>query len=339
MAASKFHISLNVHDLNSASAFLELLLGTKPTQLHSNYAKFELADPALVLSLVPTEVPSGAGINHLGFRLPNREALDAMRERLGKAGIAHEIEESVACCYSRQSKFWVHDPAGNLWEFYVLEEPGEQDAKPSGNGQRAATPVALSESAVWGHRLGEPFPDRIPFEDAALDKVVFEGTLNAELSDDQAAYILNEAARALRGGGTLILHGLSAESPLPGKPSLPGPAAAVQHVPTHREVLDAVEAAGFVGLELTTFGESHSFTYEGVQLREMKLRAWRSDSTQPSNGHVAIYRGPFVEMRDESGRIFRRGEETPIDEQTYDRLRESGCAASFIFQPSPVLAS
>src|SRR5262245_22981753 len=105
MSMSKFHISLNVHDLGAASTFLEMLLDTKPARLHSNYAKFELADPPLVLSLVPTDVPTGTGINHLGFRLPNREALDAMQERLTKADISHEIEESVACCHSRQSKF------------------------------------------------------------------------------------------------------------------------------------------------------------------------------------------------------------------------------------------
>src|SRR6476660_9224709 len=205
MAASKFHISLNVHDLNAAASFLEMLLGTKPAQLHSNYVKFELADPALVLSLIPTEVPGGAGINHMGFRLPNRQTLDAMRERLKKADVAHEIEESVACCYSRQSKFWVHDPAGNLWEFYVLEEP-DATAPKGADRLRAnpAAPVRSTEPVAWGHRLGEKFPDRIPFDDGELDKVVLEGTLNAELSPGQIADVMREAARVLRDVGTLI---------------------------------------------------------------------------------------------------------------------------------------
>src|SRR5262249_19148745 len=114
MSTSKFHISLNVHDLKASADFLELLLGTKPTQSHSNYVKFELADPALVLSLIPTDVLSGNGINHLGIKLPNRAALDALQQRLRQVGVAQEIEESVACCYSKQSKAWVHDKSGNL---------------------------------------------------------------------------------------------------------------------------------------------------------------------------------------------------------------------------------
>src|SRR5262245_40780498 len=106
--SNKFHLSLNVQDIKASAAFLELLLGTRPTQLHANYAKFDLADPALVLSLVPTDAPTGGGINHLGFRLPDRAALDALQQRLHTANVRMEFEESVACCHSRQTKFWVH---------------------------------------------------------------------------------------------------------------------------------------------------------------------------------------------------------------------------------------
>src|SRR5262249_50622626 len=109
MSASKFHVSLNVPDLKASAEFLELVLGTRPTQSHSNYVKFELADPALVLSLIPTDVPTGSGINHLGIKLPNRATLDALQQRLRRVGVTQQIEESVACCYSKQSKAWVHD--------------------------------------------------------------------------------------------------------------------------------------------------------------------------------------------------------------------------------------
>jgi extradiol dioxygenase family protein len=334
MSTSKFHISLNVHDLGAASAFLEMLLDTKPAQLHSNYAKFELADPPLVLSLAPTDVPSGAGINHLGFRLPDREALNSMQDRLKKAGIAHEIEESIACCHSRQSKFWVHDPAGNLWEFYVLEEPGVEESKCEDRPQAPTIAAAHStEPAAWGHRLGEQLPARFPFDDCELDKIVLEGTLNAELSQDQTARIMSEADRVLRDGGTLVIHGLAADEPLPARPKLPGPATAVEHVPTCREILDAVEAAGFASLELTTFGETYAFSYDGIKLREMRLRAFRGSSSSSSEQFNAIYRGPFAHVCDETGRVFRRGDPTPIDGKTVERLRNSDVAAQFIFEP------
>jgi extradiol dioxygenase family protein len=334
MSTSQFHISLNVQDLRGAAAFLELLLDTKPTQLHSNYAKFELTDPPLVLSLVPTELPTGSSINHLGFRLPNRESLDALRDRLQSAGVAHEIEESVACCHSRQSKFWVHDPSGNLWEFYVLEEPRECGTQTSGTSEVTIATPKTKVDAIWGHRLGDPVPDRIPAADGTLDKVVFEGTFNAKLSNGHAAQVLGEAARALRVGGMLVVHGLTADHPPAGPLALPGPAAKVSHVPIHRELIEAVEMAGFMAIELVTFGETYSFNQAGAELRELKLHALRGGTATGPSDRIAIYRGPFSEIRDESGRVFRRGEQTAIDEETYRRLLSSTCAAHFVFEIS-----
>ncbi len=285
MSTSKFHISLNAHDLRASAAFLELLLGAKPTQLHSNYAKFELVDPPLVLSLIPTDVPTNSGINHLGFRLPNRATLDALQQRLQAAGIPHDIEESVACCHSRQSKFWVHDPMGNLWEFYVLEGSPTCDIPASNTVAIADIPpknfiAKEPPNAIWAHRLGDPLPDHIPAEDGSLNKVMLEGTFNARLETGSAEQVLNEASRVLRSGGVLLLHGLTASRPLSATPKLPGPAARVEHVPTYHELIKAIEKAGFVRIQLITFGESYTFTHAGAELRETKLQATRNGPTE-----------------------------------------------------------
>jgi hypothetical protein len=162
---------------------------------------------------------------------------------------------------------------------------------------------------------------------------VLEGTLNAELSPGQIADVMREVSRVLRDGGILMVHGLAADEPLEARPKLPGPAAAVERVPAYREILDAVEAAGFLGIELTTFGETHSFTYEGVKLRELRLRAFRGGSSGSVEQFNAIYRGPFAEVCDESGRVFRRGEPTLIDGITAERLRNSAAASQFVFEP------
>ena len=334
MATSKFHLSLNVNDLRTTASFLELLLNTKPAQLHPNYAKFELLDPPLVLSLIPTDLPSSGAINHLGFRLPNREALDAMQQRLRNAGVAHDIEDSVACCHSRQSKFWVHDPAGNLWEFYVLEDSQSRDSAAPAPADVMQLTSKTTTNSVWGHRLGDPIPDRIPADSASLGKIVLEGTFNAHLAPGQPAHLLAEAARALRPGGQLILHGLTADATLTAPPALPGPAARVEHVPTHREVLEAVELAGFVDIELVTFGESYSFSHAGTLLRELKLHATRPAGTAAAATHTATYRGPFAEIVDDSGRHFRRGQPTAIDQAAFNRLQQSAIASQFILERS-----
>ena len=55
----RFHLSLNVNDLEKAIGFYRLLFGVEPAKCYDDYAKFELADPPLVLSLEPQSHAAG----------------------------------------------------------------------------------------------------------------------------------------------------------------------------------------------------------------------------------------------------------------------------------------
>jgi len=57
----KFHASLNVSDLERSIAFYRVLLGTEPAKVRKDYAKFDIAEPPLVLSLVPARAPGDGG--------------------------------------------------------------------------------------------------------------------------------------------------------------------------------------------------------------------------------------------------------------------------------------
>src|SRR5262249_54320410 len=121
-AGAMFHTSLNVSDLARSVAFYRLLLGCEPAKLRSDYAKFELAAPPLVLSLIPGRPASGGALNHFGLRVPGAPALVEIQRRLELGGIATRREDGVECCYARQTKFWVADPDCVLWEIYVFHE-------------------------------------------------------------------------------------------------------------------------------------------------------------------------------------------------------------------------
>src|SRR5579871_2032423 len=155
--AVRFHLSLNVSSLERSVAFYRILFGREPAKCRPDYAKFELDDPPLVLSLEPMPRGAGGALNHLGFRMPDSESLVAMQERLERAGVRSRREEGVECCYARQTKFWVTDPDQTLWEIYTLEE--DLDHRGVGQTREEMLPEATSEaSQVWEHWLIQPVP-------------------------------------------------------------------------------------------------------------------------------------------------------------------------------------
>src|SRR5262245_64536993 len=97
--AVRFHLSLNVSDLKRSLAFYRVLFGRGPAKERGDYAKFELDDPPVVLSLEPTAPGPGGALNHLGFRMAEVAGLVAMQERLAKEGISTQRESGVECCY------------------------------------------------------------------------------------------------------------------------------------------------------------------------------------------------------------------------------------------------
>lgn len=326
----RFHLSLNVSDLTKSVAFFRTLLGVEPAKVRPDYAKFEPDSPPLVLSLEPAkEVGTGGALNHVGFRLPDAKALVVVQERLERAGLRTKREDGVECCYARQSKFWAHDPDGNLWEVYTFDG----DIEHRGGGQAAEGVVALggcaapTPPAVWEHRMNEPFPDRIPLADGVTDEVRLRGTLNLPLSADRRRAVVAEATRVLKPGGRLFVHVLAGESPVE-NPDLPGPAGAVRSVPFEAEPVALLEAAGLVGVRMLKFDSKPCFVRGGVGMRELQLEGFAPSAAAEGEAEV-MYRGPFREVRDDEGRVFPRGRRVAVPAAVAGRLRTGEQSAQF----------
>jgi catechol 2,3-dioxygenase-like lactoylglutathione lyase family enzyme len=326
----RFHLSMNVTDLARSVLFFRTLLGIEPAKVRSDYAKFEPDSPPLVLSLEPAkEVVRGGALNHVGFRMPDSRSLVAMQERLERAGMRTKREEGVECCYARQTKFWAHDPDGNLWEVYTFEG----DIEHRGGGQSAEVVLgdghcaATREQVIWEHRMNEPVPARTPHADASVDEVRLRGTLNLPLTVPEQCAVVAEARRVLKPGGRLFVHVLAGERPVE-NPTLPGPAGAVRAVPFEADPLARLQDAGFVGMRLMKFDTTPCFVRDGVGMREMQLEGF-APATAPGAEVEVMYKGPFRELRDDEGRVFERGKRVLVPAPLAARFRGAEFAGLF----------
>jgi catechol 2,3-dioxygenase-like lactoylglutathione lyase family enzyme len=334
-ALCKFHASLNVTDLNRSVAFYRVLLGAEPAKVRDDYAKFDIAEPPLVLSLIPGRPGAGGNLNHVGLRVRSAEELVEIQRRLEAAGMPTEREDGVECCYARQTKFWITDPDRALWEVYVFHE----DIAEHGQGAppRPAQPVLEPETTtapaprVWEHHLREAIPARIPHEDDTLHEVRLEGSINVEPGAEHRAGLLADAFRALRPGATLHLHGLAADHPPRTRPSLPGPAAIVRHVPSTSAVSNELVRSGFVEIQIEKLSKAAPFVVDGIALREIRVVARKPVLASPAAAHHAVYLGPMAQVIDDFGNVLRRGAVTPIDARDWELLSTGPARHAFLF--------
>lgn len=350
--AVRFHLSLNVSDIARAVSYFEKVLRTPPAKHRPDYAKFELDSPPLVLSLEARSPSEHGSLNHLGFRYADTATLVDVQRQLESLGIATRREEGVECCYAKQTKFWVHDFDQRLWEFYVLEGDLEHrgagqaldqmvtldSTTPAVPAASGAAKASAGPGAVFEHYLGMP----VAFPAGRFRQIKLRGTFNVPTAAAEMPHILAEAFQHLEPEGTLEVHVLTAESSLTSPPTLPGPAAAVSHVPVRRELMQAVEEAGFVNLELATFRSGACFTWEGRPLRETRLFARRPADLAGEavvETKRVLYKGPFRELVDDEGVQWRRGEPVSIPSAQWERLKASPAGTAFVELPEKVTAS
>jgi catechol 2,3-dioxygenase-like lactoylglutathione lyase family enzyme len=125
----KAHLAMNVTDVTRSINFYQKMLGIEPSKVRTGYAKFDIQNPPLNLTL--NQVPfSGKGaLSHLGIQVATTEDVTAMRTRWEAEGLIPREEKQTTCCYALQDKAWVHDPDGNEWEVFVVLQDNLPESK------------------------------------------------------------------------------------------------------------------------------------------------------------------------------------------------------------------
>lgn len=118
----KAHMALNVKNVERSIEFYEKMLGLKPCKVRTGYAKFDVQNPPLNLTLNEVPFAAGGALSHMGLQVISTDDVLAMRAKWAKAGLVTRDEMKTNCCYAIQDKTWVHDPDGNEWEVFVVLE-------------------------------------------------------------------------------------------------------------------------------------------------------------------------------------------------------------------------
>jgi len=116
----KAHLALNVRDVEASLGFYRRMLGIEPSKVRTGYAKFDVQNPPLNLTLNQVKFGERGALSHLGIQVASTEDVLAMRDRWQAAGLATRDEMQTNCCYAIQDKTWVSDPDGNEWEVFVV---------------------------------------------------------------------------------------------------------------------------------------------------------------------------------------------------------------------------
>ena len=148
--ALKAHLALNVHNVERSIEFYKKLLGIEPGKVRTGYAKFDVQNPPLNLTLNESSFTERGALSHLGIQVASTGDVVATREKWVESGLITRDEMQTSCCYALQDKTWVRDPDGNEWEVFVVLEDNLAETAPCECGVKVvqeATEIATSHLA------------------------------------------------------------------------------------------------------------------------------------------------------------------------------------------------
>ena len=145
--ALKAHLAINVHNVERSIEFYKKLLGIEPSKVRTGYAKFDVQNPPLNLTLNEHHFNEQGALSHLGIQVASTDDVVATREKWVEAGLLTRDEMQTNCCYALQDKTWVRDPDGNEWEVFVVLQDNLAETAPCECGTKVEEATAQTASA------------------------------------------------------------------------------------------------------------------------------------------------------------------------------------------------
>lgn len=148
VVALKAHLALNVVNVERSMEFYRKMLGIEPSKVRRGYAKFDVQNPPLNLTLNEGVVKERGALSHLGIQVGSTDDVLATRQRWANEGLITRDEMQTNCCYATQDKTWVRDPDGNEWEAFVVLADNLAESEPCACGDKVQIEVGSSKQSA-----------------------------------------------------------------------------------------------------------------------------------------------------------------------------------------------
>ncbi len=171
--------------------------------------------------------------------------------------------------------------------------------------------------------------------DASIDVVVSNCVLNL-VGEDERQRLFAELFRVVKVGGRVAISDIVCDEDPPAHqkadPTLWS--GCISGAFREDRFLQAFADAGFHGVHLAKRDEKPWQVVEGIEYRSATVVAYKGKQGPCREGnHAILYPGPWSEVRDDDGHVFRRGERTAVCSKTYRLLTGEPYAGQVIGLP------
>lgn len=173
-------------------------------------------------------------------------------------------------------------------------------------------------------KLRHRFENTPAVPDGWASRVVMDFTVNRVDAKDEAQ-LLAEAFRVMDRTGCLVSATLVSDEPLPSSHTVrSAPSGPPLRLPTEASVLQAFEDAGFHGIKLHWAEAADPLALDRIgdaDIRMCIVEAYKGKQGPCLElGQAIMYCGPWREVHDDDGHVYRRGQRVSVCAKTYDLM-------------------
>lgn len=171
--------------------------------------------------------------------------------------------------------------------------------------------------------------------DGSVDVILSNCVLNLVRAEDKSA-LFSEMHRVLKRGGRLAISDIVADE---------APTESIRQDPDlwsgciagafqEQDFLKAFEEAGFYGIAIAKRDEKPWAVVQGIEFRSITLTAYKGkEGPCLERNQAVIYKGPWRQVCDDDGHVFRRGQPTAVCDKTFGILTHTPYAEDLVAVP------